>query len=72
MLLAGHHQIKDILEALQKKPSSAGCLEEFGFNIILLKHGGRTSKTTVYDMVDIFIVMLLPSGGDELQGIKKV
>ena len=29
------------------------------------------AETAVYRMVDIFLVLLLPSGGDELQGIKK-
>ena len=33
--------------------------------------GVGQAETTVYDMVDIFLVLLLPSGGDELQGIKK-
>ena len=33
--------------------------------------GGNQAETAVYDNVDIFLVMLLPSGGDELQGIKK-
>tara|TARA_B100000686_G_C16783850_1_gene973833 strand:+ start:1461 stop:2666 length:1206 start_codon:yes stop_codon:yes gene_type:complete len=48
------------------------CLEEFGFNIIFVETMGvGQAETAVYDMVDIFIVLLLPSGGDELQGIKK-
>ena len=33
--------------------------------------GVGQAETEVYDMVDIFLVLLLPSGGDELQGIKK-
>ena len=33
--------------------------------------GVGQAETVVYDMVDIFLVLLLPSGGDELQGIKK-
>ena len=33
--------------------------------------GVGQAETAVYDMVDIFLVLLLPSGGDELQGIKK-
>ena len=33
--------------------------------------GVGQAETSVYDMVDIFLVLLLPSGGDELQGIKK-
>ncbi len=56
----------------KKTSQSIRCLEEFGFNIIFVETMGvGQAETTVYDMVDIFIVMLLPSGGDELQGIKK-
>ena len=33
--------------------------------------GVGQAETSVYDMVDIFLVLLLPTGGDELQGIKK-
>ena len=33
--------------------------------------GVGQAETSVYNMVDIFLVLLLPSGGDELQGIKK-
>ncbi len=51
---------------------SIRCLEEFGFNIIFIETMGvGQAETSVYDMVDIFLVLLLPSGGDELQGIKK-
>jgi len=48
------------------------CLEEAGFNIIFIETMGvGQAETEVYDMVDIFLVLLLPAGGDELQGIKK-
>ena len=48
------------------------CLEEAGFDIIFIETMGvGQAETEVYDMVDIFLVLLLPSGGDELQGIKK-
>ena len=51
---------------------SIRCLEEFGFNIIFIETMGvGQAETSVYDMVDIFLVLLLPTGGDELQGIKK-
>ena len=51
---------------------SIRCLEEFGFNIIFVETMGvGQAETSVYDMVDIFLVLLLPTGGDELQGIKK-
>ncbi len=48
------------------------CLEEAGYDIIFVETMGvGQAETAVYDMVDIFLVLLLPSGGDELQGIKK-
>ena len=48
------------------------CLEEGGFDIIFVETMGvGQAETEVYDMVDIFLVLLLPAGGDELQGIKK-
>ena len=56
----------------KKTSESIRCLEEAGFNIIFIETMGvGQAETTVYDMVDIFLVLLLPSGGDELQGIKK-
>ena len=56
----------------KKTRESILCLEEAGFNIIFVETMGvGQSETLVNDMVDIFLVLLLPSGGDELQGIKK-
>ena len=56
----------------KKTSESISCLEEAGFDIIFIETMGvGQAETTVYDMVDIFLVLLLPSGGDELQGIKK-
>ncbi len=56
----------------KKSRDSILCLEEFGLYIIFVETMGvGQAETEVYDMVDIFLVMLLPSGGDELQGIKK-
>jgi len=56
----------------KKTRDSIRCLEEAGFNVIFVETMGvGQAETTVYDMVDIFLVLLLPSGGDELQGIKK-
>ena len=41
-------------------------------NVIFIETMGvGQAETSVYNMVDIFLVLLLPSGGDELQGIKK-
>ncbi len=46
--------------------------EAAGFDVILIETVGvGQSETAVYDMSDIFMLLLLPGGGDELQGIKK-
>ena len=56
----------------KKTRESILCLEEAGFDIIFVETMGvGQSETLVNNMVDIFLVLLLPSGGDELQGIKK-
>ena len=48
------------------------CLEAGGYDIIFIETMGvGQAETNVYNMVDIFLVLLLPSGGDDLQGIKK-
>ncbi len=47
-------------------------LEAAGFDIILVETVGvGQSEVHVADMVDFFLVLMLPAGGDELQGIKK-
>ena len=46
--------------------------EAAGFDVILVETVGvGQSETAVADMVDLFLLLLLPSGGDELQGIKR-
>jgi GTPase len=46
--------------------------EAAGFDIILVETVGvGQSETAVADMTDMFLLMLLPAGGDELQGLKK-
>jgi len=46
--------------------------EAAGFDVILVETVGvGQSETAVADMVDLFCLLLLPSAGDELQGIKK-
>ncbi|WP_417433052.1 methylmalonyl Co-A mutase-associated GTPase MeaB [Kiloniella sp.] len=46
--------------------------EASGFDVILVETVGvGQSETAVSEMVDMFLLLLLPSGGDELQGIKK-
>ncbi len=47
-------------------------VEAAGFNTVIVETVGvGQSETAVADMVDMFIVLLLPAGGDELQGIKR-
>lgn len=46
--------------------------EAAGFDVVLVETVGTgQSETTVADMVDTFVVLMLPGAGDELQGIKK-
>ncbi|MEI8146320.1 MAG: methylmalonyl Co-A mutase-associated GTPase MeaB [Alphaproteobacteria bacterium] len=46
--------------------------EAAGFDVILVETVGvGQSETTVADMTDVFLVLMLPGAGDELQGIKK-
>lgn len=47
-------------------------LEAAGFDVTLIETVGvGQSETEVADMVDCFLVLLLPNAGDELQGIKR-
>ena len=46
--------------------------EAAGFDVILVETVGvGQSETAVADMTDMFLLLLLPGGGDELQGIKR-
>ena len=46
--------------------------EAAGFDVIIVETVGvGQSETVVADMVDFFLALLIPGGGDELQGIKK-
>jgi len=46
--------------------------EAAGFDVVLVETVGiGQSEVAVASMVDFFLVLLLPGGGDELQGIKK-
>lgn len=46
--------------------------EAAGFDVVLVETVGvGQSETAVADMVDMFLLLLLPGGGDELQGIKR-
>ncbi|MEE8307234.1 MAG: methylmalonyl Co-A mutase-associated GTPase MeaB [Gammaproteobacteria bacterium] len=46
--------------------------EAAGFDVIIVETVGvGQSETKVADMTDMFMLLLLPGGGDELQGIKR-
>ncbi len=46
--------------------------EAAGFDVVLVETVGvGQSETVVAEMVDFFLVLMLPGAGDELQGIKK-
>ena len=46
--------------------------EAAGYDVVIVETVGvGQSETAVADMVDLFLLLLLPSGGDELQGIKR-
>lgn len=57
--------------ALKTRESMLLC-EAAGFNVVLVETVGvGQSEHQVSSMVDFFLMLLLPGGGDELQGIKK-
>ena len=46
--------------------------EAAGYDVVLVETIGiGQSETAVADMTDFFLVLILPGGGDELQGLKK-
>ena len=46
--------------------------EAAGFDVVIVETVGvGQSEAAVADMVDLFVLLMLPGGGDELQGIKK-
>ena len=56
----------------RKTRESIMCFEYADYDVIFVETMGvGQAETSVYNMVDIFLVLLLPSGGDDLQGIKK-
>lgn len=51
---------------------SIALLESAGYDIVMVETVGiGQSETVVAEMVDIFLILMLPGAGDELQGIKK-
>lgn len=56
----------------RKTRESMICCEAAGFDVLLVETVGvGQSEVTVSNMVDFFLVLMLPGGGDELQGIKR-
>jgi LAO/AO transport system kinase len=46
--------------------------EAAGFDVVLVETVGiGQSETSVADMTDVFVVLVAPAGGDDLQGIKR-
>jgi len=61
------------LGGVARRTREAGLLcEAAGFDLIVIETVGvGQSEATVADMVDVFLLLLAPGGGDELQGIKR-
>ncbi len=56
----------------RKTRETLALCEAAGFDVVIVETVGvGQSETTVADMVDIFVVLLLAGAGDDLQGIKK-
>src|SRR5262249_27781140 len=51
---------------------SVTAVEAAGFDVVVVETVGvGQSETAVSDMVDLFVLMLQPAGGDDLQGMKR-
>jgi len=63
----------DTLGGVTRHTRETICLvEAAGFDVVLVETVGvGQSETAVAEMTDMFLLMLLPGGGDELQGIKR-
>jgi LAO/AO transport system kinase len=56
----------------RKTRETMALVEAAGFDVVIVETVGvGQSEVAVADMVDIFVVLLLAGGGDDLQGIKK-
>ncbi len=56
----------------RKTRETMALVEAAGFDVVIVETVGvGQSEVAVADMVDFFLVLLLPGGGDDLQGIKK-
>lgn len=55
-----------------RTPEAIALCEAAGFDVIIIETVGvGQSETAVADLADVFLVLMLPGGGDELQGIKR-
>ncbi len=55
-----------------RTPEAIAVCEAAGFDVILVETVGvGQSETAVADMTDVVLALMLPGGGDELQGIKR-
>ena len=55
-----------------RTPEAILLCEAAGFDVVLVETVGvGQSETAAADMTDVFLVLMLPGGGDELQGIKR-
>ncbi|MEM7465900.1 MAG: methylmalonyl Co-A mutase-associated GTPase MeaB [Pseudomonadota bacterium] len=63
----------DTLGGVTRHTRETICLvEAAGFDVVLVETVGvGQSETAVAEMTDMFVLLLLPGGGDELQGIKR-
>src|SRR5262245_51219557 len=61
------------LGGVARRTREAGLVcEAAGFDVVIVETVGvGQSETAVADMVDMFLLVLPPAGGDELQGLKK-
>ncbi|MEZ5844566.1 MAG: methylmalonyl Co-A mutase-associated GTPase MeaB [Hyphomicrobiaceae bacterium] len=56
----------------RKTRETMALVEAAGFDVVIVETVGvGQSEVAVAEMVDFFMVLLIPGGGDELQGIKK-
>ena len=61
-----------LVESQRYSRNHVEILEAAGFDVILVETVGvGQSEAAVSEMVDFFLLLLLPGSGDSLQGIKK-
>ena len=55
-----------------RTPETIALCEAAGFDVVIVETVGvGQSEAAVADLADVFLVLMLPGGGDELQGIKR-